>query len=614
LQEIRILLAAASPLYSRSLARMIGQGNGEAVYANSRADIDAQLKSTGVDLCFIQDEFAAGTGIELCEEYARTDDNTIPIIVFSRRADLEDEALEMGASGFLHVPCRAEDVLDLIERWAAMAQQSAAPVEDVQSVDKDGPLVLLVDDSNLIHVFVRETLKDSRYRLANARDGQEGYDTAIACEPDLIISDIDMPRLNGYEMCRKLKEDERLNHIPILMLSARGSGVDIDKGFDVGANDFLTKPVVGHELLSRIDLILGGSDYEEKRETILVVEDSAMQRSVIVQGLSQQGFHVIAAENGRIGLDMAIEHAPELVVTDSEMPIMNGRDLTRELKKRDDLKDVPVLMLSAADSPLNRAKGHHAGVAAFLTKPFTPDKVVVIAEKLIGERRLLRERRAMQHYLSSSAAEAASLAAEQRGNVANIMRAEEKFTTMLFSDIVGFTPLTERMEATALVSLLNEYFDTMAPLFKENGGSIDKFIGDAIMAIFVESPERPVTECAYNAVCTGLAMLESLAIFNEQRSEQIDIRIGINSGPVIMGDIGSRLYRRDYTVIGDNVNIGARLESAATPGTVLVSEDTFKLVEGRFEAEILGPISVKGKSEPISVYRIDAIATAETTS
>jgi len=105
------------------------------------------------------------------------------------------------------------------------------------------------------------------------------------------------------------------------------------------------------------------------------------------------------------------------------------------LKKRENLQDIPVLMLTASDSSQDRVKGEHAGVAAFLSKPFVPDKVIVIAEKLIGERRLLRERRAMHHYLSDST-----------GAVSNIMRAEDTFATVFFTDIVGFTPLTERLE------------------------------------------------------------------------------------------------------------------------------------------------------------------------
>ena len=229
-----------------------------------------------------------------------------------------------------------------------------------------------------------------------------------------------------------------------------------------------------------------------------------------------------------------------------------------------------------------------------------PDKIVVIAE-----RRLLRERQAMQHYLSDSAA-AAVRAADTVGAVSNEMRAEERFATVFFTDIVGFTPLTERLPATELVALLNEYFDAMTPLFKEYGGVIDKFVGDAIMAIFISNDRHSDAESALNAARTGLAMIETLATFNQGREDILNIRVGINSGHVIIGDIGAKLHHRDYTVISDPVNIAARLASAAEHDTVLISEDTCDLIKDEIEAHMQGPIEMKGKSKPITVYQVES--------
>jgi len=220
--------------------------------------------------------------------------------------------------------------------------------------------------------------------LLSAYDGGEGFRLAVEHVANLLISDIDMPVMNGYEMCQRIKETESTHGIPILILSARGAGVDIDRGFDAGANDFLTKPVADNELLSRIEMMLD-STLTSQREKILVVEDSSVQRALITHSLAQQGFEIISGKDGEEGLELAIENVPDLVITDSEMPLMNGRDLTRALRQRDELKDIPVLMLTAADAPLNRAKGKHAGLSAYLTKPFVPDKIVVIAEKLIAE-------------------------------------------------------------------------------------------------------------------------------------------------------------------------------------------------------------------------------------
>jgi len=119
--------------------------------------------------------------------------------------------------------------------------------------------------------------------------------------------------------------------------------------------------------------------------------------------------------------------------------------------------------------------------------------------------------------------------------------------------------------------------------------------------------KRSREECAYNAVKAGLEMIEALRKFNENRQDQVNIRVGINSGTVIMGDIGSKLYRRDYTVIGDNVNIAARLESSAEKGSVLVSDTTYKLIKDFVEIENTSSIVVKGKAEELLVHKVSQL-------
>ena len=604
-----VLLVSPSRIFGRALGRMV-EGLGFSIRL-SRGDDRPAVE--GATFCLVQGDPSLLTIGDATE---------VPVIAFSDDATMEQAALASGAWDFLRVPCREAELSKLIEQWLAMQATGrpdpfAVPTPAAPPAKDDAApgstRILLVDDSQVIHGYVDRALTPHGFEVLHAHDGREGLAAAIEEKPDLIISDIDMPNMNGFEMCRAVKEHADTRDIPILILSARGAGVDIDLGFDVGANDFITKPVSENELLSRVQMVVGSQDAERAtRETVLVVEDSGVQRAVIVQALAQQGFDVHEAENGKVGLDMALQLTPDLIVTDSEMPVMNGRDLTREVKQRDKLRDVPVMMLTAADSDLSRAKGRHAGVSAYLTKPFVADKVVVIAEKLVGERRLLREREAMQRYLSESAAEAASAAADAKGALDETMRAETRFATVLFSDIVGFTPLTERLAPGDLVKLLNGYFDAVVPLVGQHGGVVDKLIGDAVMALwFRAEDEDGRRHDAAQAVRTGLAMLEALAAYNAEAPEALHIRIGIHSGPMVMGDIGSRSARRDFTALGDNVNVGARLESAAAPDTVLISEATYDLIQDHFEAERVGPIEVKGKSEPIAVYRPIRELTAE---
>jgi adenylate cyclase len=186
--------------------------------------------------------------------------------------------------------------------------------------------------------------------------------------------------------------------------------------------------------------------------------------------------------------------------------------------------------------------------------------------------------------------------------------------TILFSDIRGFTSISEQLEAQELVALLNEYFTEMVDIVMDHGGVVDKYIGDAIMVIF--GAPVPGANDALNAVRAALAMRESLARLNtrlEARGAQI-IRtgIGIHSGEVIAGNIGSE-RRMEYTVIGDAVNLASRLESSTKDlgADLVISEATYALTRDHIVARPLGTISVKGREQPVDVYAVDGARAAD---
>jgi class 3 adenylate cyclase len=181
----------------------------------------------------------------------------------------------------------------------------------------------------------------------------------------------------------------------------------------------------------------------------------------------------------------------------------------------------------------------------------------------------------------------------------------------MFSDLVGFTPMSANMTPLELITLLNDYFDVMCPIVKQHGGDIDKFIGDAIMAIFEEERGRP--PAAERAVRAGLAMQAALAAWNRDRAAAgagaaLAMRIGINTGPVIRGDLGARVVRRDYTVIGDTVNQANRYETRCPPGAVLVSRSTRDVLGDRARVRELTGLALKGIAEPVTAYVVEALA------
>jgi len=187
--------------------------------------------------------------------------------------------------------------------------------------------------------------------------------------------------------------------------------------------------------------------------------------------------------------------------------------------------------------------------------------------------------------------------------------------TILFSDIRGFTTLTEELGAQGTVALLNEYFTLMVDCIQKQGGILDKFIGDAIMAAFGIPFAHDDDED--RAVRAAISMITSLREWNQKRAEQgkkpVRIGIGLNTDTIVSGNIGSP-KRTDYTVIGDGVNLASRLESACKQyhASILISENTHRKLKGTYRMRKVDRVVVKGKTEPVNIYEVLDYHTEET--
>lgn len=177
--------------------------------------------------------------------------------------------------------------------------------------------------------------------------------------------------------------------------------------------------------------------------------------------------------------------------------------------------------------------------------------------------------------------------------------------TMFFSDIRGFTSMSEKMAPEEVQRLLSEYFTEMTRILFQHGGTLDKFMGDAVMAFF-GNPE-PQPDHAVRAVLMALDMQEAIAALNKKLEAEgrntIGVGMGINTGDVTVGNLGSKDFL-DYTVIGDAVNLACRLEQNAKAGEIIITQATYDEVKQAVEVEQMEPIKVKGKVEPIPIYRV----------
>lgn len=186
------------------------------------------------------------------------------------------------------------------------------------------------------------------------------------------------------------------------------------------------------------------------------------------------------------------------------------------------------------------------------------------------------------------------------------LKGERKQVTVMFADISGFTAMSEKLDPEEVRSMINACFERLGAVIDQYGGHIDKFIGDEIMALFgapvahENDPER--------ALRAALDMMSALEAFNAEHAAMIPkplkLHFGINSGLVIAGGIGTR-QRQDYSVMGDTVNLAARLEDLSEAGEILVGEDTYRLTASLFQFETRQPVRVKGKEKPVQVYRVE---------
>ncbi|HEY6562129.1 MAG TPA: response regulator [Polyangiaceae bacterium] len=492
-----------------------------------------------------------------------------------------EQALLSGFSRALKLPFAAQDLL--------LALDSAV---------RPRLCALLVDDSELIHKHTRPLLEEAGYTVLQAWDGSEALELVRSQRPDLVITDVEMPKLTGFELCQAIKENSETASIPVVICSSLGEASDLERGFNAGADDYLIKPVIAEELISRVHSLLA-TRMISTRERVLVVDDSAAIRHLVADCMRRQGFRVETAVDGQDGLEKAVREPPDLVLTDYDMPRMTGFELVLALRKDPTTRDVPLVMLTARDSRRDQAQMRAAGLTSYLVKPFTTDKCIAIVERVLAEARLSRYKEASRLYISEGTVRAAEQLS-QAGNFHEV-RAREMDATLLFSDISGFTDMSSHMKPSEVVAVLNEAFDALCIVIKEQGGDIDKFIGDAIMAVFEDRPELDEPH-ALRAVRAADAMQRSLSAFNATREKPLVMRIGLNSGQVVRGDIGSRYVRRDYTCIGDVVNRAQRHEAKCPLGAVLLSESTYDRVRARVDVEEMTGIVLKGIDRPVSAY------------
>nr|WP_321255078.1 response regulator [uncultured Pseudodesulfovibrio sp.] len=244
--------------------------------------------------------------------------------------------------------------------------------------------ILIADDSTSALYALKKNLAPTDAILTTAMDGLEAREIMEKHSFDLVITDVDMPRLDGLEFCKWIKENPKTNTTPVIILSSRESDQDIDNGFRVGADGYVPKSSAAKELIPRIEQILDRTAMTQDR-VLLVVDDSEAIRTFLQNGLSIAGFKVLLANDGNEAMTILDEVTPDLILSDLMMPNMDGHQLCRQIKNREDLKAIPMVIMSSMRDKAVMHRMIHDGAASYITKPFGMNNLIQIIEKILSE-------------------------------------------------------------------------------------------------------------------------------------------------------------------------------------------------------------------------------------
>ena len=341
---------------------------------------------------------------------------------------------------------------------------------------------------------------------------------------------------------------------------------------------------------------------------ILVVDDETDLEVLIKQKFRQKirehKYEFLFAINGKHALEqLELNEDVDIVLSDINMPEMDGLTLLSKINEQKTL--LKAVIVSAYGDMENIRTAMNRGAFDFVTKPVNFEDLELTMEKTLSHVQQMRETmKAIKenNILKMYVDETVLNFMGGREFESSLMVNETVVATVAFLDICSFTTISEKESPDTVVKLLNKYFDVMVKEIIAQGGYIDKFMGDAVMAVFRGDYhlDRAVDACL--AVRKKVSELpnESGNIFFTPK-----VSIGINSGEMISGNIGSaNLKRLDYTVIGDVVNVAQRLQTIAKEGQILINESSYEKVKESFNCNKVGEVNLKNKSHPVTIYEV----------
>jgi class 3 adenylate cyclase/ActR/RegA family two-component response regulator len=342
---------------------------------------------------------------------------------------------------------------------------------------------------------------------------------------------------------------------------------------------------------------------------ILVVDDEVDLEVLVKQKfrkkIRESVYQFIFAQNGEEALQKVREHPDvDIILSDINMPVMDGLTLLSHLPEANPL--IKAVVVSAYGDMQNIRTAMNRGAFDFICKPVdfedldvTMEKTITYVKQMQETLRAIKENNILKMYVDENVLNFMS----HKEFEDTLMKNEILQATVMFIDVCGFTSITEHVSANAIVNLLNGLFDKIVKEIIAQGGHVDKFMGDAVMAVF--RGEYHLDRAIDTALTVKAQLSNEPEISAGDKTFKPEISVGINSGEMLSGNIGSVSLRRlDYTVIGDAVNLAQRLQTVAKAGQIIITEDVYKQAKESFKCSENGEFVLKNKSKPVNTYEV----------
>jgi len=508
--------------------------------------------------------------------------------------------------------------------------------------------VLVVDDSRQIREFVVEyILKPNGFEVVEAANGAEGMRKALEGDVDLMLLDLEMPKMTGFEVLDALR-DQR-SEIPVILMTSHGSEVIVIEMFRKGVRDYVIKPFTVEEMLESIERALREVRLQKEKEaltarliqskrqleqrlrelkTLSLVGQSVtalMDRDKLLERIVDAALYITGSEEGAILLEdestgALREHVRKRRVQGKDQQV--SRRTEGELAA-DTMREGSTMRTGAmlyAPLKVGEKSIGTLGVSNKVTARFFDDHdqelltaLADYASIAIENARLLRQveeakerekqqiRGMFERYVAPSVVEKLMVQPD-----AVALGGVRQKATILFADIRGFSSFGARVTPEVLVNVLNHHITVAAEAVLVERGTLDKFLGDAVMAYF--NAPLPQPDHALRAVRAAWRICQAIQESHAQlpTAYQLQFGVGISTGEVLVGNIGTPQLM-NFTVIGDTVNTSRRLQENAREDQILICQQVHELVRDCVETRSVGMMELKGHSQPEPVFEVVAV-------